>query len=297
MEQLKAELSIVLGESITRLERISEQPYAHMYSLYDAEGHAIPLMAKTYLCQGVAQQEAYKLSMLAREGMIRVPTVYGMVVTQQPPYREILLLERLRGVSAEAPTRTPERWDVLMDQIVESVLAWHRIDSHGCVGTVDNTQENDWYSWYQQRIEVLWSTLTHVNSPLLSVDDRGMLYRARASLPLLFDDFDEGAVLVHGNLGLRSMLKDPRSDQLLAMLNPGMMLWAPREYELFRLCEEGMPDELLYRYLSRAPVAESFLARRWLYVIWEIMARFIHTGQLDRALFDSASQQLLPWLD
>lgn len=297
MEQLKAELSIVLGESITRLERISEQPYAHMYSLYDAEGHAILLMAKTYLCQGVAQQEAYKLSMLAREGMIRVPTVYGMVVTQQPPYREILLLERLRGVSAEAPTRTPERWDVLMDQIVESVLAWHRIDSHGCVGTVDNTQENDWYSWYQQRIEVLWSTLTHVNSPLLSVDDRGMLYRARASLPLLFDDFDEGAVLVHGNLGLRSMLKDPRSDQLLAMLNPGMMLWAPREYELFRLCEEGMPDELLYRYLSRAPVAESFLARRWLYVIWEIMARFIHTGQLDRALFDSASQQLLPWLD
>ena len=30
MEQLKAELSVVLGESITRLERISEQPYAHL---------------------------------------------------------------------------------------------------------------------------------------------------------------------------------------------------------------------------------------------------------------------------
>ncbi len=35
MEQLRAELSIVLGESISRLERVSEQPYAHMYSLYD----------------------------------------------------------------------------------------------------------------------------------------------------------------------------------------------------------------------------------------------------------------------
>lgn len=297
MEQLKAELSIVLGESLSRLERISEQPYAHMYSLYDAEGNAIPLVAKTFLCHGVAQQEAYKLSMLAREGMIRVPTVYGMVVSQQAPYREILLLERLRGVSVEAPTRTPERWGLLMDQIVESVLAWHRIDSHGCVGTVDSTQENDWFNWYQQRVEVLWSTLTHVNSPLLSVSDRGLLYRARACLPLLFEDFDEGAVLVHGNLGLRSMLKDPRSDQLLAMLNPGMMLWAPREYELFRLCEEGMPNELLYRYLSRAPVAESFLSRRWLYVLWESVSRFIHTGQLDRPLFDHAHRQLLPWLD
>ena len=49
MEQLRAELSIVLGESISRLERVSEQPYAHMYSLYDQQGHAIPLMAKLCL--------------------------------------------------------------------------------------------------------------------------------------------------------------------------------------------------------------------------------------------------------
>lgn len=69
--------------------------------------------------------------------------------------------------------------------------------------------------------------------------DRAVLYRAKASLALLFADFDDSSVLVHGNLTLRSMLKDVRSDQLLAMLNPGPMLWAPREYDLFRLSEEG----------------------------------------------------------
>ncbi|OQV64927.1 hypothetical protein AK51_05395 [Serratia nematodiphila DZ0503SBS1] len=102
MEQLRAELSIVLGESISRLERVSEQPYAHMYSLYDRQGNAIPLMAKSFICRGIAQQEAYKLSMLARDGDIRLPTVYGVVCTLQAPYTEILLIERLRGVSAEA---------------------------------------------------------------------------------------------------------------------------------------------------------------------------------------------------
>lgn len=220
MEQLKAELSVVLGESVTRLERISEQPYAHLYAMYNQQGQAIPLLAKSYVCQGIAQQEAYKLSMLAREGDIRLPTVYGLVMTHQSPYKEILLMERLRGVSVEAPTRTGDRWNALMDQIVEGVLAWHRIDSHGCVGNVDSTQENDWYSWYEQRVEVLWASLSNMNSPLMTLEDRAVLYRARASLKSLFADFDDSSVLVHGNLTLRSMLKDARSDQLLAMLNP-----------------------------------------------------------------------------
>ncbi|MFC3395832.1 YcbJ family phosphotransferase [Brenneria rubrifaciens] len=297
MEQLKAELSTVLGENLSRLERISEQPYADLYALYDRKGNAIPLLAKSYICQGIAQQEAYKLSMLAREGDVRLPTVYGLVITQQPPYKELLLIERLRGVSVEAPPRTAQRWTLLMDQIVENMMAWHRIDSHGCVGTVDSTQENNWFSWYQQRLEVIWSTLLNVTAPLLTQADRSLLYRSRQALSELFDDFNDGCVLVHGNLSLRSMLKDARSDQLLAMINPGMVLWAPREYELFRLCESGMPEQLLYHYIKKAPVAESFIYRRWLYVIWEIASRYIHTGQLERRSFDVAARELSPWLE
>lgn len=35
-----------------------------------------------------------------------------------------------------------------------------------------------------------------------------------------------------------------------------MMLWAPREYELFRLAEGGQAEQLLWRYLQQAPVSE-----------------------------------------
>ncbi|WP_291971875.1 YcbJ family phosphotransferase [Candidatus Symbiopectobacterium sp.] len=297
MEHLKAELSTVLGEKLSRLERISEQPYAHLYALYDNNGNSMPLLAKSYVCQGIAQQEAYKLSMLAREGDVRLPTVYGVVITQEAPYKELLLIERLRGISVEAPTRTPERWASLMDHVVESVLLWHSIDSHGCVGSVDSTQDNDWLSWYEQRLEMLWSTLLNVGAPLLTQEDRSVLYRSRQCLDALFDDFDDGCVLVHGNLSLRSMLKDPRSDQLLAMINPGMILWAPREYDMFRLCEPGMSEALLYRYLQKVPLAENFVYRRWRYVIWEAVSRYLHTGQLDRALFDRATRELTPWLE
>ena len=112
----------------------------------------------------------------------------------------------------------------------------------------------------------------------------------------LFDGFNDNCVLIHGNFTLRSMLKDSRSDQLLAMLGPGIMLWAPREYELFRLSDSGAAEGLLWHYLQRAPVAEAFLWRRWLYLLWDEVAQLVNTGRFNRANFDLATKSLLPWL-
>lgn len=38
MEQVRAELIAVLGEPLSRLERLSEQPYVHLYAMCDREG-------------------------------------------------------------------------------------------------------------------------------------------------------------------------------------------------------------------------------------------------------------------
>lgn len=113
-------------------------------------------------------------------------------------------------------------------------------------------------------------------------NDAGQTYSVPhpGCLPTLFEGFNDNCVLVHGNFTLRSMLKDSRSDQLLAMVGPGIMLWAPREYELFRLSEGGAAEDLLWHYLQRAPVAEAFLWRRWLYLLWDEVAQLVNTGAL-----------------
>lgn len=296
MEQLRAELTLVLGEQISRLEPISEQTQFSVFALYDNAGHAMPLVAKYFRQQGLAAQEASKLSMLGRQGVIKVPAVYGLVLSQQQPRHEVLLLERLGGVSAEAPSRTPERWQHLQDQIVECLHAWHKIDSHGLVGTVDSTQHNSWANWYRQRTEVLWSTLGWISPPDLTAGDRQVLLRCRNQLPTLFADFDHRCVLIHGNLSLRNLIKDPRSDQLLAIANPGPLLWAPREYELSRLSEKGAGESLMFACLQYEPVAEGFLYRRWIYQLWDALAETIAGATLDRQRFDEASRQLMPWL-
>lgn len=296
MEQLRAELSHLLGEKLSRIECVSEKADTALWSLYDGQGNPMPLMARSFTSPGVARQLAWKMSMLAREGTVRMPTVYGVMTHEEHPGPDVLLIERLRGVPVEAPARTPERWEQLKDQIVEALLAWHRQDSRGLVGPVDSTQENLWPLWYRQRVEVLWGTLNQFSNTGLTMQDKRILFRTRECLPALFDGFNDNCVLIHGNFTLRSMLKDSRSDQLLAMLGPGIMLWAPREYELFRLSDSGAAEGLLWHYLQRAPVAEAFLWRRWLYLLWDEVAQLVNTGRFNRANFDLATKSLLPWL-
>ena len=296
MEQLRAELSHLLGEKLSRVECVSEKADTALWSLYDSQGNLMPLMARSFTSPDVARQLAWKMSMLAREGTVRMPTVYGVMTHEEHPGPDVLLIERLRGVPVEAPARTPERWEQLKDQIVEALLAWHRQDSRGLVGPVDSTQENLWPLWYRQRVEVLWGTLNQFNNTGLTMQDKRILFRTRECLPALFDGFNDNCVLIHGNFTLRSMLKDSRSDQLLAMLGPGIMLWAPREYELFRLSDSGAAEGLLWHYLQRAPVAEAFIWRRWLYLLWDEVAQLVNTGRFNRANFDLATKSLLPWL-
>ncbi|MDZ5703516.1 YcbJ family phosphotransferase [Enterobacter ludwigii] len=296
MEQLRAELSHLLGEKLSRVECVNEKADTALWSLYDSQGNPMPLMARSFTSSGVARQLAWKMSMLARQGTVRMPTVYGVMTHEEHPGPDVLLIERLRGVPVEAPARSPERWEQLKDQIVEALLGWHRQDSGGLVGPVDSTQENLWPLWYRQRVEVLWGTLNQFNNTGLTMQDKRILFRTRECLPALFDGFNDNCVLVHGNFTLRSMLKDPRSDQLLAMVGPGIMLWAPREYELFRLSDSGAAEGLLWHYLQRAPVAEAFLWRRWLYLLWDEVAQLVNTGRFNRANFDLATKSLLPWL-
>lgn len=148
----------------------------------------------------------------------------------------------------------------------------------------------------RQHVEVLWTTLNQFNNTGLTMQDKRILFRTRECLPALFEGFNDNCVLIHGNFCLRSMLKDSRSDQLLAMVGPGLMLWAPREYELFRLMDNSLAEDLLWSYLQRAPVAESFIWRRWLYVLWDEVAQLVNTGRFSRRNFDLASKSLLPWL-
>ena len=97
MEQLRAELSHLLGEKLSRVECVSEQAATALWFLYDAQGNPMPLLARSFTTPGVARQLAWKISTLARNGTVRMPVVYGVMTHEEHPGPDVLLLERLRS--------------------------------------------------------------------------------------------------------------------------------------------------------------------------------------------------------
>jgi hypothetical protein len=66
----------------------------------------MPLMARSFTTPGMAQQLAWKTSMLARSGTVRMPVIYGVLTHEEHPGPDVLLLERLRVCRWK---RQPER--------------------------------------------------------------------------------------------------------------------------------------------------------------------------------------------
>ena len=48
MEQLRAELSHLLGEKLSRVECVNEKADTALWSLYDSQGNPMPLMARSF---------------------------------------------------------------------------------------------------------------------------------------------------------------------------------------------------------------------------------------------------------
>lgn len=299
MEPLREALSVVLGEPLARLEKSRVQPYATLYALYDQRDRPLPYTVKVFHSPGIAMQEQQRIAWLAQAGIAPLPQVYGLVTCERATgiSQEMLLMARVRGVPAEAPSRTPQRWQALCQQITEALLAWHRVHSRAQTGTLDLLQQTAWRDWYLQRIDVIWALFCMKKGAGLSDAQRRFLRRVYQHSARLLAEGDEQCVLVHGNVTLRTIWRHVRTDQLLAMTDPGLIQWAPREYDLFRLYGDPLSEQLLACYLRAAPPDGAFLWRRWLYAVWESVYAGLLTGKLAPARFQQACESLKPWLE
>ena len=297
MELLKEELSLILGESISRIETLNCQSQACLYAIYDKSGHAMPMAVRCFSQPGLAEQEARKLMLLRQKGTVQVPVVYGVVVSERPPFHELLLVGRVGGISAEAPAHSAQQWQTLAQQITEALGAWHSHSAEGMSGYVDSTQKISWPAWYLQHTSVLLALLRQKHQTVISAEDLQILHRSQLCHDQLFADLSAPNVMVHGNLTLNSVIKDTRTGNLLAMVQPGRMLWAPAEVELFRLHNTPPEQSLLQCYLTRYGVDEGFIWRCSLYRLWHQVEQLIHNRPFSTELYQQARESLLPWLE
>ncbi len=141
----------------------------------------MPLLARSFTTPGVARQLAWKISTLARSGTVRMPVVYGVMTHEEHPGRMCCCLSACAAFGGGPHAHTSALGSNCRSKSSKALLAWHRQDSGGCVGMVDNTRDNLWSNWYRQRVEMLWSTLNLYQDTGLTMQDKRILFRSRES--------------------------------------------------------------------------------------------------------------------
>jgi hypothetical protein len=172
--------------------------------------------------------------------MITLPTVYGLVLSQQPPAHEMLLLARLNGVSAEAPPAGDTMPASDFPARCQRCRPGHGCQCDATPAALRREQLAQLFAGFDDPCVLMhgnlrlasmlkdphsedspaWTTALPPAGDTMPASD----FPARCQRCRPGHGFDDPCVLMHGNLRLASMLKDPHSDQLVAMTQPGTMV-------------------------------------------------------------------------
>jgi fructosamine-3-kinase len=248
---------------------------------------------------GCSARERRQLEDLRKHASIRVPEVYLC-----DPKREVLVLEYLPGVRAcdavQPDAATAER---LADDVVNALLAWHRVKHPAGFGPLDGPHCDRWVDYYRQRVVAYHAAICRETSPELRLSGyvREIAERSLARLDEILAPAHREAVLVHSDYHLANLIMDPKTYRLTGAIDPLDAEWADPELDLLHWeWPWGDPQHLLAKYQQHLPLPEGFPLRYACYDLWYAMQNLArlpwHDARVDHRLATALDEAMREFL-
>lgn len=296
MDPLHKELTLLLGKQVSRIELLCHNNDYQQYIAYNQAGAQLPVLVHRFKQPGKAEIIARKILLLHEKGNIRMPKVQGIILSEQAPFYELLITERLPTPKTESKLEQVEKWDRSHRELIEIIRGWHSCEYPGLSGYIDSSQKISWADWWYQRCQVLLILLRASNYSGLNSKQIQLLEHTLNHHQSLFADLTQENVLVHGKLKELAISHEPYLDQLPGLHAPGRITWAPVEYDLYPLAGSSQSAKLLQRYLEKYPVDQGFIWRTDLYALWDEVENIIYQRSSQLQRFVKISARLTPWL-
>ncbi len=243
------------------------------------------LIAKVYKQGGCMEREARQLEMLRRHALVRVPEIIAELPKSANGRFDILLMEYLPGVNAGGiKIRDAARRERFADQVVDNLLAIHAVTGpEGFGDYVTEEFSSSWEAYYHSLIAPMHRALTRskISRKIANLADE--LYDRFAQF---FTNPVRESCLIHGDYNLWNLMADPLTEQLTGMIDPFGSCFADRELELFQLeNSNGSYYHLLENYAKKAPLSDSFEAKKYYYRFWDDVKHYLNVGYCDKNAF------------
>lgn len=236
-KHLRAILPDIIFEKLNKkavdFKFIGGGSYGRVYktTLFDGEVIAI----KGYKLEGMNQEEAYQLKLLAENTSAKMPEV---LFTYEDNDTGILAMTFVEGQNVLNPTfllKSKSQKQEFADEVINGMLEWHSV-TNDKFGELSNPVYDSWYDYYQKEKQEPWLKALNelAENGKFSKKKMQVLYESTK----LFNNLPQEntmPVLIHADLNIMNIMADPKTFKLMGFIDPCGSIWADREYDLFQL--------------------------------------------------------------
>ena len=275
-------------------KRMNQGFYGYVYLIETADGKKV--IAKVYKRCGYIKNETEQLNMIRKYALVKVPEIYAVSYQKENGYFDVLFMEYIEGVNAAAIKITDKKEKLAFsNQVVENLLAINEVTTSDGFGSyITKEYCKSWEEYYKSYITNLCHAV-HSRKPLLfSKSNVKLMDKLYESYDKIFSVPVAQSCLIHGDYNLWNLIADPKTNNLLAVIDPFESIFADRELELYQL-QNANGDEygLLENYASHIVLSDNFEVKNPYYFFWNDMTHMVKTGYCENKRFQKFGEEVL----
>lgn len=158
----------------------------------------------------------------------------------------VMIMEFFDGISADKIKSIRKASKILPDMVVDNLIKIHTVHNDK-FGPVDNAVYDTWYDYYSEFASEIYNFAKESYS-------RGVMRKkAFKAVELSYENLDKilkensgEPTLIHGDYWQPNFVVNPKTYELIGVIDPFNIMWAEPEYELFALTVGGSARLKLY---------------------------------------------------
>ncbi len=222
-----------MNSTLSDVKFIGGGSYGKVFKGTLSDGRVIAL--KAYRINASEKREAAQLKALAKATGVSVPEVYFTLSDENTAIMAMSFVEGSNTLSPAYLFKSKAQKQAYAEAVVTGLLEIHSVKGEK-YGDILDAKYDSWLEYFRkEKAEPTIIGLTALCEK--GKYSRKNLDRLVKATKIFFDlaQEPESPVLIHGDINIMNIMADPKTMTLTGFIDPGLVAWADREYELFQL--------------------------------------------------------------
>ena len=222
-----------LGETVIQLKFIGGGSNGKVYGVVTENNKKFAV--KAFRIKGAMQKESNQMIMLSKHTKTKMPEVLFLYEDNETALMGMTFIDGKNVLNPLFVFKSKAKKQKFANDVIDTMLEWHSVTVDK-FGDMENPIYDNWRDYYitEKQTPFLEGLSKLADSGKFSKKTLAFLTEATEIYNSLPDE-SEKPVLIHGDLNIMNIMADPKSLELIGIIDPSGSIYTDREYDLFQL--------------------------------------------------------------